>query len=143
MVFFAEQGGASMTAPEPTDEFAAAKRAKTVALVVRKRGAEADALTPEEQAEFERALRRIERFPREFGWLMIYVGVLGIVLPGVIGFPLVIAGGAVLMPGGRQWLVRRWSSRQPGRLVRASLKQIVRMADDLDRRYPALPKASS
>ena len=67
---------------------------------------------------------------------------LGVVLPGIIGFPFLIAGGAVVMPGGRKWL-SRWVSRKPGRLVRASLKQITRMADDIERRYPSVPVSLS
>ena len=111
---------------------------KTVALTIPENVVDPEILTPEEQAEFERAVQRIENFPHEFGWLMIYVGILGIILPGVIGFPLVIAGGAVVAPGGRKWLAL-WLGRNHGPMVRASLKQIVRMADDLDRRYPSKP----
>jgi hypothetical protein len=127
-----------MTAIEPTNELVNATPESTAIAV---RGKES-AMTPAEQAEFERAVQRIAHFPREFGWLMVYVGLLGIVLPGVVGFPLLIAGGAVLTPGGRKWL-SRWARRKPAPLVRASLKQIMRMADDLERRYPSVPGASS
>ena len=127
-----------MTAVEPTNDSAIALVSKTAALTVPETEADAETLTPEERAEFERAVQRIEHFPSEFGWLMIYVGVLGVILPGVIGFPLVIAGGAVVMPGGRKWL-SRWLSRNHGRMVRVSLSQLIRMADDLDRRYPSKP----
>lgn len=131
-----------MTADESTNDLVAAKPDNVVALALPATDASARAITPEEQAEFERAVQRIEHFPREFGWLMVYVGVLGIVLPGIIGFPFVIAGGAVLVPGGRKWL-SRWAGSKPRPLVRASLRQIVRMADDLERRYPSPSKASS
>ncbi len=95
-------------------------------------------LTATEQAALEQSLRRIEGLPTEFGWLLVYVGVLGVILPGVIGFPLVIAGGAVVMPGGRKWL-SRWAARRPGPFVRASLKQIDRLVEDIERRYPRHP----
>jgi hypothetical protein len=131
-----------MTAVESMNELAVATPGNTAALALPATDASAEALTPEEQAEFERAVQRIENFPSEFGWLMIYVGVLGVVLPGIIGFPFLIAGGAVVMPGGRKWL-SRWVSRKPGRLVRASLKQITRMADDIERRYPSVPETLS
>jgi len=131
-----------MTAVESIHDLAVAVPGNSVALSLPATDASADALTPEEQAEFERAVQRIENFPPEFGWLMVYVGVLGVVLPGIIGFPFLIAGGAVVMPGGRKWM-SRWVSRKPGPLVRASLKQITRMADDIERRYPSVPEASS
>jgi hypothetical protein len=99
-------------------------------------------LTPEERAEIELAVQRIKRFPKELGWLMVYVGILGIALPGVVGLPLLVAGGTVLAPKGRD-LLSRWVARNPGRFVRASLKQIVRLADDIERRYPSVPGATS
>jgi hypothetical protein len=129
-----------MTAVEPTNDLAVMPN--TAALAAPTIGAGTKAITPEERAEFEQAVQRIEHFPREFGWLMIYVGVLGVVLPGIIGFPFLIAGGAVVAPGGRKWL-SRWVSRKPGPLVRASLKQITRMIDDIERRYPSVPGAAS
>jgi hypothetical protein len=131
-----------MSTDESTNDLVAVKHDDAVALTLPATDANEKTMTPDEQAEFERAMHRIEHFPREFGWLMVYVGVLGVVLPGIIGFPFVIAGGAVLVPGGRKWL-SRWAARKPGRLVRASVKQIIRMADDLERRYPRLPQASS
>lgn len=131
-----------MTTVEITNDPATGATENAAALALVAIEANAGPLTPEERAEIERAVQRIEHFPREFGWLMVYVGVLGVILPGIIGFPFVIAGGAVVMPGGRKWL-SRWVARNPGRLVRASLKQIVRMADDIERRYPSLPEATS
>jgi hypothetical protein len=85
---------------------------------------------------------RIDELPRDVGWLLVYVGVLGVVLPGIIGTPFLIAGGAVLVPGGPE-LLRRWAGRNPPRFVHASMKQISRLVHDLDRRYPRLPRAPS
>ena len=82
---------------------------------------------------------RIEQLPPEVGWLLMWVGALGFILPGVIGFPFVIAGAAVVVPGGRK-LLADWLGRNPPKFVHASMKQLSRMLDDLDRRYPVLPK---
>ena len=131
-----------MTAVESINDSAAIGAHSAALALVPATNVVLEAMTPEERAEIDRAVERIEHFPREFGWLLIYVGVLGIVLPGVIGFPLVIAGGAIVMPGGRKQLSRMVGSN-PGPLVRASLKQILRMADDIERRYPSAPKARS
>jgi hypothetical protein len=95
-------------------------------------------VTPSEPAEDQPVVLRIDQLPRDVGWLLVYVGVLGVVLPGIIGTPFLIAGGAVLVPGGPK-LLMRWAGRNPPRLVHASMKQISRLVDDLERRYPACP----
>ncbi len=99
-------------------------------------------VTPDERAEDQLVVLRIDQLPRDVGWLLVYVGVLGVVLPGIIGFPFVIAGGAVLLPGGPK-LLSRWVGRSPPRFVHASMKQISRLLDDVEQRYPRLPRARS
>lgn len=98
---------------------------------------EADA-TAKEAIEDGETVLRIEHLPRDVGWLMVYVGVLGVILPGIIGTPFLIAGLAILTPGGPKML-DRWAGRKPRGFVHASLKQISRWLDDLERRYPRLP----
>ena len=88
------------------------------------------------------ALQRIEALPRDIGWLLIYVGVLGLVVPGVVGWPFLVVGGAILSPGGPKAFTR-WAGRKPRRMVRMGITQMARLLDDLDRRYPALPKQPS
>jgi hypothetical protein len=96
----------------------------------------------EAKGEDERTVLRIERLPRDVGWMMVYVGMLGVVLPGIIGTPFLVAGIAVLAPGGPK-LLTRWIGRKPRGFVHASLKQMDRWLDDLERRYPRLPTAST
>jgi hypothetical protein len=88
-----------------------------------------------ETAEDDQAIQRITNVPRDVGWMMIYVGVLGVILPGLPGAPFLIAGTAVLTPGGPQ-LLTRWAKRKPKGVVHTSLKHISRWLDDLERRYP-------
>jgi hypothetical protein len=95
--------------------------------------------TPDERAEDELVVLRIDQLPRDVGWLLLYVGVLGVILPGIVGFPFVIAGGAVLLPGGQR-LLRRWVGQNPPPVVHACMKQIGRLLDDVERRYPRLPR---
>jgi uncharacterized membrane protein YbaN (DUF454 family) len=73
--------------------------------------------------------------------MMISVGVLGVILPGLPGVPFLVAGAAVLSPGGPQ-LLTRWAKRRPQGVVHTGLKQISRWLDDLERRYPRLPSSS-
>ncbi len=97
---------------------------------------------PPERAENPPVALRFEELPPDVGWVLVYVGVLGVILPGIPGLPFVIAGGAVLLPGGPQ-LLDRWVGRKPPPVVHASMKQIARLLDDLERRYPRLPQDPS
>ncbi len=83
----------------------------------------------------EETLLRIANVPRDVGWMMVTVGVLGVILPGIIGTPFLVAGIAVLVPEGPQRLTR-WVRRNPNRVVHTGLKQMGRWLDDLERRYP-------
>jgi hypothetical protein len=98
--------------------------------------------TPDARAEDQLVVHRIDQLPRDVGWLLVYVGVLGVILPGIVGFPFVIAGGAVLLPGGPR-LLKRWVGRNPPPFVHACLKQIGRLLEDVERRYPRLPRTPS
>jgi len=88
-------------------------------------------LTPEEEAE----LRRIKDLPREVGVMLMTVGVLGIILPGIVGTPAAIAGGLVLWPKafGK---VENWFERRFPKMHKQSLYQINRYLNDLESRYP-------
>jgi hypothetical protein len=77
----------------------------------------------------------VEQLPREAGWLLIAVGVIGLVAPGVIGTPFLLAGAIVLTPGGSK-LLSRWTGRNPPKFVHSAMRQIGRFLDDLERRYP-------
>lgn len=87
--------------------------------------------TPEEEAE----LKRIKDLPREVGIMLLTVGALGSVLPGVVGAPAAIAGGLVLWPRafGK---IETWFERRFPRAHKQSLYQINRYLNDLESRYP-------
>jgi len=87
--------------------------------------------TPEEEAE----LTRIKDLPKEVGVMLMTVGALGFVLPGVVGTPAVIAGGLVLWPKafGK---VENWFERRFPKVHKQSLYQINRYLNDLENRYP-------
>jgi hypothetical protein len=88
-------------------------------------------LSPEEEAE----LARIKDLPKEVGVMLLTVGVLGFVLPGVVGTPVAIAGGLVLWPKafGK---VENWFERRFPKMHKQSLYQINRYLNDLENRYP-------
>jgi hypothetical protein len=69
-----------------------------------------------------------EQLPKEAGWLLITAGVVGLVVPGVLGTPFLLAGVLVLIPGGTK-LLSRWA--RP-----SVMRPIGRFLDNLERRYP-------
>jgi hypothetical protein len=75
-------------------------------------------------------VRRIKELPREVGIMLVSVGTLGLVLPGLMGTPAIIAGGLVLWPGTFSG-VEGWLR---------GMKQLGRFLDDLERRYPESTK---
>ena len=84
--------------------------------------------TWDEYAFHESAPVRVEQLSKEAGWLLITAGVVGLVVPGVLGTPFLLAGAVVLAPGGST-LLSRWAGR-------SAMRQIGRFLDDLERRYP-------
>jgi hypothetical protein len=83
----------------------------------------------------EQTVLKVEQLSRETGWLLITVGVVGVVVPGVPGMPFLLAGAMVLTPGGSK-LLSRWAGQNPPKFVRSAMRQIGRFLDDLERRYP-------
>ncbi len=78
---------------------------------------------------------RLEKLPREIGVLLVAVGVAGVLLPGPVGAPFLLAGGLILWPRGTA-RVEGWFERKFPGLHREGVTQIDRFLGDLDRRYP-------
>lgn len=81
---------------------------------------------------------RLKRLPTSIGLILMGAGVLGVLLPGPIGTPLVIAGGLALAPktfGRFEGVFRtRWPS-----LHRKGMYVLRRFLDDFEKRYPPGP----
>jgi hypothetical protein len=67
--------------------------------------------------------------------MLVTAGVVGLVVPGILGTPFLFAGVFVLAPGGPR-LLSRWAGRNPPKFVHTAMRQIGRFLDDLERRYP-------
>jgi hypothetical protein len=78
---------------------------------------------------------RLQRLPPEIGVLLIVVGTAGILLPGPVGSPFLVAGGLALWPAGFR-RVEGWFQRIAPRMFEVGVEQIERYLGDLDRRYP-------
>jgi hypothetical protein len=78
---------------------------------------------------------RIRKLPKDVGWLLLMAGVLGLLVPGVIGTPFFVLGSFMVWPPSRG-KAERWLSGQSPKAFKGSMKQINRFLDDLERRYP-------
>lgn len=79
---------------------------------------------------------RLQRLPREMGVMLVTVGVLGLVLPGMVGTPFLLTGGLLLWPRGFRG-VDRWLRKRCPRLHDQGMTQLIRYLDDMERRYPS------
>lgn len=78
---------------------------------------------------------RLQRLPRDVGWLLMTAGVVGVVMPGVLGVPFLLIGGLIVSPATNKHAERWLSGHAPG-VFKGSIRQINRFLDDLERRYP-------
>ena len=82
-----------------------------------------------------RLAHKLEKLPPEIGVLLIVIGTAGILLPGPVGSPFLVAGGIAIWPSAfretEDWL----QGVAPG-LYDEGIRQLERFLADLERRYP-------
>jgi hypothetical protein len=83
----------------------------------------------------EATRRKLEALPPEIGALLVLIGILGLLLPGPVGTPFVIAGGVALWPKafGK---VDGWFERRFPKAHRGGMRQIDRYLADMEKRVP-------
>jgi hypothetical protein len=84
----------------------------------------------------------LKQLPKEVGVMLMSVGVMGLVLPGIVGTPAFIVGGLVLWPKTFSRMETWFRGRCP-ELHQKGVVQMKRYIADLDRRYPEQPKPES
>ena len=89
--------------------------------------------------EDEAVVDRVEHLNRGVGWLLISAGVVGLLVPGVLGTPFLIMGTLVLWPGNRK-RIERWRQGHSPKLFHGAMRQVNRFLDDLETRYPRIGK---
>jgi hypothetical protein len=92
-----------------------------------------------EAQEDEEVVERVEHLNKGVGWVLISAGIIGLVVPGVLGTPFLIMGALALWPGNRK-TVERWRKGHSPKIFHGSMKQINRFLDDLEKRYPRIEK---
>jgi hypothetical protein len=78
---------------------------------------------------------RLEKLPPEIGVLLLIIGTAGVLLPGPVGSPFLVAGGLALWPSGFR-KVERWFMGVAPRMYDTGIRQIEQFLSDLERRYP-------
>jgi hypothetical protein len=95
----------------------------------------ADAPPPTSEATGEPQTEMLGNFPPEIATLLVIAGIAGVILPGPIGTPLLIAGGVVLWPKTFR-PIEKWFSRKFPALHREGVIQLKEFVNDLNRRFP-------
>lgn len=75
------------------------------------------------------------QFPPEIATLLIVAGVAGVLLPGPVGAPLLLAGGVVLWPKTFR-PIEKWFRRRFPAIHREGVVQLKEFLADLNRRFP-------
>jgi hypothetical protein len=96
---------------------------------------DAASVEAEVEKKDEEVVERVEHLSHSVGWLLVSAGVVGLILPGIIGTPFLIMGGLALWPGNRK-TVERWRKGHSPKMFHGSMRQINRFLDDLEKRYP-------
>lgn len=81
--------------------------------------------------------RRVRKLPAEVATLLLVIGTAGVLLPGPVGSPFLIAGGLALWPRGFGRIEDWFRKRFPG-MHRHGFDQIDRYLNDLELRYPGV-----
>ena len=79
----------------------------------------------------------LQQFPPEIATLLIMAGVAGVLLPGPIGAPLILAGGVTLWPKTFR-PIERWFHRRFPAMHREGVIQLKEFVHHLKERYPDL-----
>lgn len=102
---------------------------------------EAATATPDlKKQDFDALNERLLDMPREVGWLMVSIGVMGVALPGIVGTPALLAGGLMLWPKGFR-AVNSWVRKRFPKTHEHGVEQMIRYLDDMERRYPTQKQA--
>ncbi len=89
--------------------------------------------TPEQ--EEEHYIEMLGKLPTEIGTMLMALGIAGILLPGPVDAPMLIAGALVIWPKTFSPLERSFAKWFPG-IHREGVGQIKRFISDLNRRFP-------
>lgn len=98
-------------------------------------GSSGEAQVEEVDTAAAESIEMLGKLPPEMGTLLLVIGIVGVILPGPVGTPLLIAGGLVLWPKTFSGL-EAWFSKKFPAPHREGVLQIKRFVSDLQTRFP-------
>ncbi len=87
------------------------------------------------EQEEEQYIEMLGKLPPEIGTMLMAVGIAGVLLPGPVGTPMLIAGALVIWPKTFSPLERSFAKWCPG-IHHEGVTQVKRFVSDLNRRFP-------
>lgn len=92
-------------------------------------------LAVRQPADVDEETLRIDSAPKELGILLVVAGIGGLLLPGPVGTPFLIAGGVILWPSAFRRVETCLQKRFP-RFHREGVLQMRRFINDMERHIP-------
>ena len=128
-----------MSLDQTTTESACSEPVNSPEVEVADHGVGKDAPTDEtgstEETSGEKTIEMLGHFPPEIATLLVIAGVAGVLLPGPVGAPLLIAGGVMMWPKTFR-PIELWFSRKFPAMHREGVIQLKEFIRDLNQRYP-------
>jgi hypothetical protein len=78
----------------------------------------------------------LDTIPKDIGWMLLILGIVGIAIPGLVDIPLVIAGSIILWPSTYRIFQRLAQTPKQAHLLDAPVRFLTRFHADLERRNP-------
>jgi len=85
----------------------------------------------------------LDTIPKDIGWMLLILGIIGVAVPGMVDIPLLIAGSIIIWPSTYRIFQRLAKTPKQAHLLDAPVRFLTRFHADLERRNPGgLPNRS-
>ncbi|QFY43452.1 hypothetical protein F6R98_13165 [Candidatus Methylospira mobilis] len=82
----------------------------------------------------------LDTIPKDIGWMLLILGIIGIAVPGMVDIPLVIAGSIIIWPSTYRIFQRMARTKRQAHLLDAPVRFLSRFHADLEKRNPGGPQ---
>jgi hypothetical protein len=78
----------------------------------------------------------LDTIPKDIGWMLLILGIIGIAVPGMVDVPLLIAGSIIIWPSTYRIFQRMAKTPKQARLLDFPVRFLTRFHADLEKRNP-------